>query len=105
MRDNPTSEKFQSYFQDIFNDENTLTIAETGVQMLLWPFCFRYNSMPWWQQTINAPSPDATAITAENVVQLLNKAAPGLDISHYLVQPRGIVNDVSGVIRKPNNKI
>ena len=78
MPDNPTLEEFQSNFPDIFSDENTSAIAEADVQMLPWPFCFRYNNMPWWQQTINAPSPEAAAITAGNIVQLLNNAAPGL---------------------------
>lgn len=76
--DNPTLEEFQSNFPDIFSDTNASAIIESDMQTLPWPFCFLYNNMPWWQQTINAPSPETAAITAENLVQLLNKAAPGL---------------------------
>ena len=72
--DNPTLEEFP----DIFSDAGTSPTTESDVQMLPWPFCFRYNTIPWSQQSINAPSPDTAAITAGNLVQLLNNAAPGL---------------------------
>jgi len=76
--DNPTLEEFQSNFPDIFSSADTSVISETDVQTLSWPFCFLYNTRTCWQQNINAPSPETAAITAENLVQLLNKAAPGL---------------------------
>jgi hypothetical protein len=79
MADNPTLEEFQSNFPDIFSDENTSATAEADVQMLPWPFCFFYNNRPCGQLTINAPSPEAAAITAEGIVQFLNDKAPRLN--------------------------
>ncbi len=77
--DDPTVEEFQENFPDIFSNASASTTTEDVViQTLPWPFCFYYNNSPWWRQSINAPSPETAAITAENIVQLLNKAAPTL---------------------------
>lgn len=49
--------------------------VNTGIQLFPFPFCFRYNGRPWQSMTLMAPGADEAAITATQLVGLLNLAA------------------------------
>jgi hypothetical protein len=43
-----------------------------------WDFCLSYNSAPYMPIKLAAPSPDAAAVTMNQLVARLNAIAPGL---------------------------
>lgn len=49
--------------------------VDTGVQLLSFPFCVRYNGRPWRSMIFVAPGPDEAATTAGQVVDRLNQVA------------------------------
>jgi hypothetical protein len=49
--------------------------VDTGIQLLSFPFCVRYNGRPWRSMIFVTPGPDEAATTAAQVVDLLNQVA------------------------------
>jgi hypothetical protein len=59
------------------SDSGSVT-APVDVTNLPFTFCFRYNGQPNYSLTIWAPDPNSAAITAEQMVYLLNTSYPPL---------------------------
>ncbi|MFF7358810.1 hypothetical protein ACFZA1_40320 [Streptomyces filipinensis] len=49
--------------------------VNADIQLLPFPFCFRYNGRPWQSVIVKAPGPDEAATTAEQIVGVLNLSA------------------------------
>jgi hypothetical protein len=47
----------------------------TGVQLVSFPFCIRFNGRPWQSIVLSAPSPELAAQTLSSILAILNRAA------------------------------
>jgi hypothetical protein len=75
--DNPPSEITlpSNYTADLSQlPQPTDSDGGSGAQtMISFPFCFLYNQRPWGTVIIAAPSPELAALTAGQLVDLINK--------------------------------